>query len=107
MDFQGTAGKETTALQTRQQYLGTLAEQKRCGEASPGETTAGWAGSAPVALAASPPMATPIPATPHISVSPLAPGPVNPGSGSVGQTVLFPVTINDAYHPHWSVGGTQ
>lgn len=107
MDFQGTAGKETTALQTRQQYLGTLAEQKRCDEASPGETTAGWAGSAPVALAASPPMATPIPATPHISVSPLAPGPVNPGSGSVGQTVLFPVTINDAYHPHWSVGGTQ
>lgn len=107
MDFQGTAGKETTALQTRQQYLGTLAEQKRCGEASPGETTAGWAGSAPVALAASPPMATPIPATPHISVSPPAPGPVNPGSGSVGQTVLFPVTINDAYHPHWSVGGTQ
>jgi hypothetical protein len=31
MDFQGTADKETQALQARQQYLGTLAEQKRCG----------------------------------------------------------------------------
>ena len=31
MDFQGTAGKEVAALQARQQYLGTLAEQKRCG----------------------------------------------------------------------------
>jgi hypothetical protein len=44
MDFQGTAGKEVTALQTRQQYLGTLAEQKRCGEAPPAGSTAGWAG---------------------------------------------------------------
>jgi len=31
MDFQGTAGKEVAALQSRQQYLATLAEQKRCG----------------------------------------------------------------------------
>src|SRR4029077_3518533 len=37
MDFQGTAGKEITALQTRQQYLGTLTEQKRCGEAPVGQ----------------------------------------------------------------------
>jgi hypothetical protein len=31
MDFQGTADKETQALQSRQQYLAILAEQKRCG----------------------------------------------------------------------------
>lgn len=31
MDFQGTADKETQALQARQQYLAVLAEQKRCG----------------------------------------------------------------------------
>ena len=32
MDFQGTADKEATALQSRQQYLGALAVQKRCGQ---------------------------------------------------------------------------
>ena len=31
MDFQGTADKEAQALQARQQYLGALAIQKRCG----------------------------------------------------------------------------
>ena len=31
MDWQGTQDKEIAALQSRQQYLGTLAEQKRCG----------------------------------------------------------------------------
>jgi hypothetical protein len=31
MDFQGTAGKEVAALQSRQQYLAVLAEQKHCG----------------------------------------------------------------------------
>ena len=30
MDFQGTAGKETAALQSRQQYLATMAEQRNC-----------------------------------------------------------------------------
>jgi len=35
MDFQGTADKETQALQARQQYLATLAEQRRCGEPAP------------------------------------------------------------------------
>jgi hypothetical protein len=34
MDFQNAAGKETAALQSRQQYLATLAEQ-RCGAAPP------------------------------------------------------------------------
>jgi hypothetical protein len=33
MDFQGTADKEAAALQARQQYLGALAVQKRCGGA--------------------------------------------------------------------------
>jgi hypothetical protein len=32
MDFQGTADKETAALQNRQQYLASLAAQRRCGE---------------------------------------------------------------------------
>jgi len=34
MDFQNAAGKEVSALQSRQQYLATLAEQ-RCGAAPP------------------------------------------------------------------------
>jgi hypothetical protein len=38
MDFQGTADKETQALQARQQYLATLAEQKRCGVEEPPPT---------------------------------------------------------------------
>ncbi|MCK1391210.1 hypothetical protein [Bradyrhizobium sp. 1] len=32
MDFQGTADTEIQALQARQQYLGALAEQRRCGD---------------------------------------------------------------------------
>jgi hypothetical protein len=32
MDFQGTADKETQALQARQQYLASLAAQRCCGE---------------------------------------------------------------------------
>ena len=32
MDFQGTADKKTQALQARQQYLASLAAQRRCGE---------------------------------------------------------------------------
>lgn len=35
MDWQGTAGKEISALQSRQQYLVTLAEQRQCGAAAP------------------------------------------------------------------------
>lgn len=31
MDFQDSAGKEAQALQARQQYLASLAEQRRCG----------------------------------------------------------------------------
>ena len=35
MDFQGTADTEIQALQARQQFLASLAEQRRCGEAAP------------------------------------------------------------------------
>ena len=31
MDWQGGASKEITALQSRQQYLATLAQQRQCG----------------------------------------------------------------------------
>lgn len=34
MDWQGTASKEAAALNSRQQYLGTLAGQRRCGAVS-------------------------------------------------------------------------
>jgi hypothetical protein len=36
MDWQGTASKEAAALQSRQQYLGALAVQKRCGRPASG-----------------------------------------------------------------------
>ena len=35
MDWQGTASKEAQALQARQQYLGALAVQRRCGVGPP------------------------------------------------------------------------
>lgn len=38
MDFQGAAGKEATALQSRQRYLATLAEERRCGVDQRAET---------------------------------------------------------------------
>jgi len=31
MDFQNASGKEGTALESRNQYLSTLAQQKNCG----------------------------------------------------------------------------
>lgn len=34
MDFQGAASKEVEALQARQQYLATLAQQRGCGKPS-------------------------------------------------------------------------
>jgi hypothetical protein len=35
MDWQGSASKEAQALQARQQYLATLAEERKCGAAAP------------------------------------------------------------------------
>ena len=51
MDFQNAAGKEVSALQSRQQYLATLAEQ-RCGAAPPVAVQT-------VQMAAAPPAAAP------------------------------------------------
>jgi hypothetical protein len=97
MDFQGAAGKEVTALQSRQQYLGTLAEQRRCGE--PATARARELSPAPVALYAPPIVASSAPAYPP------SPAPTTGASPATdGQTVLFPVTINNPYHPQWTVG---
>jgi hypothetical protein len=57
MDFQGATDKETTALNSRQQYLTVLAEQRRCGEAlaSPARSplaTPAVAQAAPVSIMA-------------------------------------------------------
>jgi hypothetical protein len=102
MDFQGTASKEVTALQSRQQYLGILAEQKRCGESS-AVAAKGFVNPAPVAVTSTPtttvPAAASTPAYPPSSV-PTAVA----SSATARQTVLSPVTINDPYQPHWTVG---
>jgi hypothetical protein len=60
MDFQGTADKETQALQARQQYLATLAEQRRCG--APEEPPPPPAPPKRTKRAAPPPAAIPAPA---------------------------------------------
>jgi hypothetical protein len=54
MDFQGTAGKEEAALQSRQQYLGTLAIEKGCATTEPPRMAAT---PAPVAAAVPTPAA--------------------------------------------------
>jgi hypothetical protein len=54
MDFQGTAGKEEAALESRQQYLAVLAEQKNC--AAPPPQGAG----SPLTVAAAPRSITPV-----------------------------------------------
>jgi hypothetical protein len=103
MDFQGAAGKEVAALQTRQQYLGTLADQRRCGEAVP--ATARGLSPAPVALYAPQPAPTAIPVVASAPAYP--PSPVSTAPAMDGQPVLVPVMINNPYHPHWTVGGSQ
>jgi hypothetical protein len=83
MDFQGAASAETTALQSRQEYLGTLAQQKRCG-ALPA-TAAAY--TQPRAAAA--PLAPPVPgAAPSLRAD-----------SKKGRVVLFPVTIYNPYYP--------
>jgi hypothetical protein len=83
MDFQGAASTETTALQSRQEYLGTLAQQKRCG--APPATAAAY--TRPRAAAAPP--------------APSVPGtaPLLGTDSEEGRVVLFPVTIYNPYHP--------
>jgi hypothetical protein len=73
MDFQGSASKEVTALQSRQQYLGTLAEQKRCWESAAG-TAKGLVSPAPVALTAPQPALAAIPPEASVLANPLPPG---------------------------------
>jgi hypothetical protein len=86
MDFQGAASTEATALQSRQEYLGTLAEQKSCGMpraiASPYAQPA-TAGTAPA-----------VPRAPAASSMPTATGLLGPS-----RVVLFPVTIYNPYYP--------
>ena len=73
MDFQNAAGKEVAALQSRQQYLATLAEQ-RCGAVTP----------LPIQRvpAASPTQPAPSPALPTASPSPVQ-GPTPSGASRV------------------------
>jgi hypothetical protein len=83
MDFQGAASTETTALQSRQEYLGTLAQQKRC-EATPATATAHIQ---PLAVAA--PLARSAPGA----------APMLRADSKEGRVVLFPVTIYNPYYP--------
>ncbi len=83
MDFQGAASTETTALQSRQEYLGTLAQQKRCG--APPATAAAYT-------------------QPRAAAAPLAPSvpgaaPMLRADSKKGRVVLFPVTIYNPYYP--------
>jgi len=82
MDFQNAAGKEVAALQSRQQYLATLAEQ-RCGATMPlpiqnvPAPTAGSAppasGQMPVATPAAPAPVVPTPAPVVLTPAPAVP----------------------------------
>jgi hypothetical protein len=71
MDFQGASGKEEAALQSRQQYLAVLAEERRCGSPEAAVAVSGPAAVTPVVVAAPPP---------YNSVSSVAPA--TPGAAS-------------------------
>jgi hypothetical protein len=75
MDFQNAAGKEVAALQSRQQYLATLAEQ-RCGAVVPLPIQS-IPDTPPVPSVPVPvPVAAPVPSQPVPAVVPVAaPGP--------------------------------
>lgn len=81
MDFQGAAGTEETALQSRQQYLATLAGQKRCGASA----------------------AMPLPA-PGAPVSSPPPGPAVGGPLDAGQSAALPLGSSPQGSAHWTVG---
>lgn len=109
MDFQGSAGKEAAALQNRQQYLATLAEQKRCGvEAIKGGSAPTPAAYAPPPVSAAPPPHPPVPTTSAAAANMLTnpPPPSLPIAGSMpeGRVVQFPVTVYNSYHPYWTLG---
>ena len=67
MDFQGAAGKEVDALNSRQQYLATLAEQRNCGAAAPVSVASSSQAVAPAAQSPLPPPVAPAP--PSISAA--------------------------------------
>jgi hypothetical protein len=113
MDFQGAASKETAALQNRQQYLETLAEQNRCGalvmtaQGSAHRTASAQASPPSPSNAVSPPrvpaaMGAPQAATAQV-VRPPEPIASQPsaatGAQGPGRVVLFPVTIYNPYYP--------
>jgi hypothetical protein len=80
MDFQNAAGKEVAALQSRQQYLATIAEQ-RCGAYAPlpvqsiPPATVGAPTSAPGQPAVLAAPTTPVPAAPMPETPAAAPAP--------------------------------
>jgi hypothetical protein len=82
MDFQGTAGKEVAALQSRQQYLAVLAEQRNCGGPSAIPSQPAVATSPPATVPAPPrsPVAVsaPAPVAPAVAVAPAVPAPPQP-----------------------------
>jgi hypothetical protein len=63
------------------------------------------AATPPAALAAPPPAPTATPAAVSGLTYPTSQMTVS--SAAAGKTVLFPVTINNPYQPHWTVGGIQ
>lgn len=88
MDFQGAASTETTALQSRQEYLATLAAQKRCG-ARPAATVADAQPRAGTAAPVGPVVPQNLGPAPMATADPAGPG----------RAVLSPVTIYHPYHP--------
>jgi hypothetical protein len=64
--------------------------------------------AAPVALTPAPAVPTAVLAAASTPAYPPSPVPTAVASpATAGQTVLFPVTINQPYQPHWTVGGAQ
>jgi hypothetical protein len=80
MDLQGAAGKEVAGLNSRQQYLATLAEQRNCGAPSPPQAAPPVAERLPVATAPPPPVAQPVPAM--LPVAPVLAKPIAVPSAS-------------------------
>jgi hypothetical protein len=78
MDFQGSAGKEEAALQSRQQYLAVLAEERHCGSPEAAVAVSAPPAVMPAVAAATPP--------PYNSVSSVAPA----TSGAASDTPLSP-----------------
>ena len=84
MDFQGTADKETAALQSRQQYLATLAEQRRCGEAAPPQAAKPTKSNSPQKAAA---QVQPQPQPQPRTTVPTSPEPAEPAVSEADRTM--------------------